>query len=406
MQQQQPRGVSAGVVTAIGALAVLGPFAVDMFIPSLPDLASDLRVGAGTAQLTLTVYLIALGVAQLVAGPVADAFGRRRPLLIGLGAFVLGAVGAAIAPTLGVLLLGRVLQGIGAALALVIANASVRDRAAGAQAGRLFAVIMTIGGFGPVAAPAIGGLVDGVGGWRGVFVLMAVIGLLTAALAWSALGESLAVAERLPFRARAIGTAALTAVRSTSFIVPALALSTAFMFLFVYIGGASFVYQDVFGLEPAAFGIAFAATGLAVVVGASAAGWWMRTAGAGTVAAAGSSVMLAGVVLAGVLTGAGLELAGVMTGMAVAMLGLGAAEPALMTLVMGGGDHALGMRAAVLGALQYLLAAAATPIVGTLLGPDATPWLIAMTVTAALAPLVLGVAAITPRARRARRPAQ
>ncbi|WP_411699647.1 multidrug effflux MFS transporter [Conyzicola sp.] len=395
MNQRNP--VGAPVVIAIGGLAVLGPFAIDMFLPSLPQMAGDLGVTAAAVQLTLTVYLVALGAGQLVAGPMADSFGRRRPLLFGLGAFIVGGIICAIAPSLPVLLAGRVLQGLGAALALVVANASVRDRTSGAEASRLFAVIMTIGGLGPVVAPAMGGIVDVLAGWRGVLTLMTLIGVVAGVLALVALKESLPVERRIPFRPAAIGRSARDILRSPAFLVPALALATAFMFLFVYIGGASFVYQDVFGLDPATFGLIFGLTGVAVVVGAVGSGVWMRSAAPGRVAVISSIVMLVGVILAGTLVGTGAGLTGAVIGMGVALLGLGAAEPALMTMVMGSGDHGLGMRAAVLGALQYLLAASATPLVGTLLGPDPTPWLIAMTGTALLAPAILLFAALRTR---------
>lgn len=139
-QQRVPMKLAIG----LGAIGALGPSAVDMYLSSLPEIARDYDAGFASVQLTLTFFLLAIGAGQLLFGPFVDAYGRRRPLLIGLVVFILCSLGSAWAPTLSVLLGFRFVQGLGSALTLVVIMSTVRDVSRGATATKLFALLMTI----------------------------------------------------------------------------------------------------------------------------------------------------------------------------------------------------------------------------------------------------------------------
>ena len=148
-----------------------------MYLPGLPALTRDLHTTASAAQLTITACMLGLGVGQVIAGPLSDARGRRRPLLAGIVGYTASSVACAVSPTVGVLVVMRLIQGMAGSVGIVIARAIVRDLSGGTVAARLFGVLMGITGVVPVAAPLIGGQVLLVTSWRGVFVVLAAIGV-------------------------------------------------------------------------------------------------------------------------------------------------------------------------------------------------------------------------------------
>lgn len=232
-----------------------------MYLPSLPEISASLAAPVGIAQLTLTIFLLMLGVGQLVGGPVTDAVGRRRPLLLGLALFALGSVIAALAPSIEVLLAARIPQGAGGALAVVVANSSVRDLASGDGATKLYALMIGAVGVAPVIAPTIGGFMDTAWGWRAVFWVLAGAGLVLMGLALLVLPETLSPQRRAALRLGAAFSVYRSLLRTPRFTVPSLALIMLLALLFAYIGGASYVYQQDFGLTASSFGLAFGATG-------------------------------------------------------------------------------------------------------------------------------------------------
>lgn len=346
------------------AIVALLPFAADMYLSSLPAIGADFSAPVWATQLTLTGFLLVLGLGQLVAGPITDAIGRRGPLLVGLGLFVAGSVLAAVAPSIGVLVAGRIVQGIGGALAVVVANSSVRDRVVGLAATRLYAVLMTVAGLAPVVAPAAGGLIEQHLGWRSVFVVLGLLGALVAASAAVFQSESLPAEHRTPFTPAPVLRAYRDLVRTRDFVRPLAAISALFMMLFAYIGGASYVYQARYGLDPAAFGLVFGGTGIAFLLGAVAAHRMAASSDLRRQSLAGGFIALAGALLAAIGTGTSVGLPVVIAGMAVGLFGLGIAEPALMSWCMSSVRSNTGSAAALIGASQYGLGAVATVVAG------------------------------------------
>lgn len=243
----------------LGLMSSIGPFAIDMYLPALPTIAGDLGVDAAGAQLTLTAYFIAFGVAQLFYGPASDMFGRKPPITFGILLFAAASVGCVLAPSVEILTLLRFFQGLGAAGVMSIPRAIIRDRYTGAKATRLMSSIMLVISISPMLAPLIGSLIIEPFGWRAVFVAVTFAAGAALLLQAYALPETLAPENREPFSLGAMLGSFATLVRDPGFMgltfIGAFGMSAFFTFL----GSASFIYMDYFGLTPNQFALAFAA---------------------------------------------------------------------------------------------------------------------------------------------------
>src|SRR3954447_18314928 len=156
-ERRAPARSGRGLVALLGALSAFGPLSMDLYLPALPSVEADFAAGQTPVQLTLSAAALGLAAGQLIAGPLSDRFGRRGPLLVGVGAWALASLLCALSPTVWVLVAIRLLQGIGGAAGIVLARAIVRDRFEGADSARMFAVLASIGGAAPVLAPVAGG---------------------------------------------------------------------------------------------------------------------------------------------------------------------------------------------------------------------------------------------------------
>lgn len=372
---ETPRtSISAFVMVALIGAAALPPLATDMYLASLPEISTVFAVPVSISQLTLTLFLLVLGVGQLIAGPVSDAVGRRKPMLIGFAAFVVGSVLAALAPTMTVLLVARLLQGAGGAITVVVANSSVRDHASGAAATKLYAVLMSVVAIAPVLAPTIGGFIDSAFGWRAIFWTLAVLGSVLF------LGSALRLRESLPARRRSSlalrstfhGYAEL--VRNPAFVLPSAALVAMFGVLFSYIGGASYVYQNAYGLDASTFGLVFGASGLAMMLSTLLVNRLTARFSPMSLARAGTVGAVVGALGAAAAVAAGAPFWVLLVAITLAVLGLGLCEPTLMGAAMTATDERMGQAAALLGAAQFILGAIATLFAGPLAEASPLGW--------------------------------
>ncbi len=237
--------VNNGILTLILAgLAMVGPFAIDTFLPSFPAIAQGFDVSMAVVQQTLSVYLSAFALMSLFYGTLSDSFGRRPVILGSLLLFTVASVGAALAPTFGWLLAFRVLQGLSAGGGRVIGQAIIRDRFEGPAAHRLMAQVTMVFGLAPAIAPVLGGYLHAAFGWRSVFVFMAIFGLALLFGTHYYLDESLSRGARTRFHPTTLAKNYATALCHGTFVARALAVGFAFGGLALYIASAaSFVIR-------------------------------------------------------------------------------------------------------------------------------------------------------------------
>ncbi|MQA08585.1 MAG: Bcr/CflA family efflux MFS transporter [Pseudonocardiaceae bacterium] len=379
---------TARLVVILGGLVAFGPLSIDMYLPALPQIAGDLGSGPSQIQLTLTACTIGLALGQMIAGPLSDTLGRRRPLLVGIAAYTLTSLLCALAPSAQALIGLRVLQGLGGAAGIVIARAVVRDLYSGAAMARFFSLLMLATGTAPVFAPVLGGQVLRLMSWRGLFVILGVIGLLLLLAAAFGLRETLPAENRRPGSLLATLRVFGSLLADRSFVGYALSGALAFATMFAYISGSSFVLQDVFGMSPQAFSLVFGANSLGIVLVGQLNGWLVGRAEPRRLLVIGLSVIVFGTasLLLAVLTGVGL--AGVLPALFVVVSSIGMVFPNTTALALAGRQEVAGSASALLGVLQFLIGGLIAPIVGTAGGGTAVPMAVLMTALGAAAMLV------------------
>ncbi|QSB22262.1 MFS transporter [Curtobacterium sp. 24E2] len=179
---RKPTTTTLPPIVPLALIVGVSPFATDMYIPALPQIAHDLGTTPGAVQLSLTAFLVAFAVGQLLVGPVSDGVGRRPMLVVGTAVFALASVGCALAPDVVTLVLARIAQGLGGAAGAVAGRAMVSDVASGTRMAKVFGTLAAINAIGPVVAPLAGGAVLAFGTWRIMFVVLAVLGALFFAM--------------------------------------------------------------------------------------------------------------------------------------------------------------------------------------------------------------------------------
>lgn len=371
------------VVLLLGGLIALGPLSIDLYLPALPDLTDDLSASPSSVQLTLTGILVGLGLGQLVIGPLTDIYGRKRPLLVGIAVNVVTALLCAVAPTILVLDVLRVLQGVGAAAASVVAMAVVRDLFAGAAAAGVISRLVMVMALAPVLAPSLGSAVLQVGTWRTVFVVLAGLGVLIGALAAFGLKETLPAERRAAPGMRSSLRAYGVLLRDPTLVGFMAVASLTMAAVFAYVSGASFVLQDGFGVDERTFGLLFGAGALALIASSQLNVVLLRRFTPGTILRTALTVAAAAgaVLLFDALTGAG-GLFGILVPIWVVMAMVALCGPNATALALADHGQRAGAAAALLGAAQFTVGAVIAPLTG--LGEPGSAVPMAATIAGAL----------------------
>lgn len=267
------RGSRSGVVpvtaTLIGTIALqsaVPPFATDMYTPAFPRVTADLDTTASLVGLTLTAFFIGLALGQLVGGPWSDQRGRRLPLLIGGLVCGLGAVGCALAPSIGWLVAARVVQGLGGGIAAAVARAVIVDIAHGDTLARVMSVLQALGGIAPMVAPVAGALVLTAADWRMIFWCLAGLGALMVLTTLWFVPETLPAERRHSggLRTTVAGFGTLLSIRP--FVGYMLVATFSAFTMMGYIANAAYVLQAMKGMQPLPYSLFFAATAFAQIL--------------------------------------------------------------------------------------------------------------------------------------------
>jgi DHA1 family bicyclomycin/chloramphenicol resistance-like MFS transporter len=378
---------------ALGGLTAVPPASTDIYTPAFPDVTRTLHTSASSVQLTLSVSLIGLGIGQLVAGPLSDRLGRRRPVVIGMVLYTLSSLGCAVAPSIGVLAALRLIQGLAGASGVVIARAVIQDLNPGTSSARVFSRLVLVTGLATVFAPSIGAGVLRITDWRGIFVLLSVLGVL------------LTVAARfvVPQRSGDEHVVGLVQVLRTFghlmsdryFLGYGLCNCFSFAGMFAYIASFSFLVQNYYHQSATVYGLLFGLNSLSMVLFAQVNARVVtrmsprRPLVFGLAVAAVASVALP-VLLATVST----PLAVVETLMLVMMATRGFGQSNSTALAMARAASMRGSAAAALGALQFAVAAVSSPLTG--LGGKHNPMPMAISICVASV-IALGVVVVLTR---------
>ncbi|MDQ1292762.1 MAG: transporter, family, multidrug resistance protein [Actinomycetota bacterium] len=398
------RSLPGGTLVVLALLTAVAPFATDMYLTAFPVMARDLHVPASSIQLTLTAFFVGLAVGQLFFGPLSDRYGRRRPLLVGSFVCLGAGVVVATAPTVPVLVAGRVLQGLGGAAGVVLARAVVADRAEGAAVARLFTVMMLIGGVAPVLAPLAGTAVLAAFGWRGILWVLVGLTALMFLGALVAVPESLPPERRAAAGVRTVARSIRSVLGNRAYVGYGLACAWAFAALFAYISASPFVVQNVLGLSAGQYSVVFGvnAVGLSLggLVSARLVGRVserrLLLAGLGVLVSASCCLLVDVVVLDS-------PRRPTLVILFVAVSSLGAVFGNATALAISQVRDAAGSASAFLGASQFALGALVAPLVG-LGGDSAFPMALTLLVAGVLAALSAALVASGPRPAGVRAP--
>ncbi len=346
------------------AIIGLGPFTMQVIVPSLPAIGRDLGAGTSAVQLAITLYLVGVAGGQLVYGPLSDRFGRRPLLLGGLGLYVVAGLAAAFAGTVGDLVVARVLQALGACAGVVIARAVIRDAWPREEAASVLGYVtmgMTIA---PMVAPVLGSLLEERFGWRASMLACLAFGLPLALAVWRRLPETLAEPQKLPGLfaiLRAFGSLwELPAFRAYAGVT---ACSTGVFFAFL--GGAPFVVVGGMGYSPVAFALAFASMSVLFAAGNWLAGALSRRLGVTRMLGLGTAITTGGALLS--LVAMPLLPPHILTffvPMGIVALGNGMTQPNAIAAALSVRPQLAGTASALVGALQMGFGAAMTFLVG------------------------------------------
>jgi DHA1 family bicyclomycin/chloramphenicol resistance-like MFS transporter len=345
------------LIALLAALTAFGPLSTDLYLPSLPSLALYFSVPASDVQLTLSVFLGAFAVSQLVYGPVSDRFGRRPALLAGAVLFAIGSLACALAPTIETLIAARFVQAVGACSGPVVCRAVVRDLYAPEQAARALAYIGAAMALAPAIGPVIGGVLEHGLGWRANFVLVAALAAASIATIWFALAESNRQRDAgalAPARMLANYRRLLAHRQYRGLLLTATAMYSG---LFCFISGSSFVFIGAFELTPSQYGLCFGAVVCGYIAGSIISTRVGRRLGLHRLGVLGLTV-LAGAGLLMAVAGIAWPLAAtVLVPMILFMLGYGLAMPATVASALGPFPQIAGAASALIGFCQFAVAA-------------------------------------------------
>lgn len=390
----------------LGLLSAVGPFAIDMYLPAMPNIAASLNADVASVQLTLTAYFVAFGLAQLFYGPWADQVGRKVPLYAGMGIFVIGSIACAMAPTIGWLIAARAVQGLGGAVLMVVPRAIVRDMHTGTEATKLMAMIMLVISVSPMLAPLAGSGLIALSDWNIIFWVLAFVALLSLTLVGTVLPETLPKADRVKVNVANLWHGSKVLLRDPVFMGLTLIGGFGFASFMVFIASAAFVYTEEFGLTPTGFSVAFAINALGFFGASQMAGPLGERFGIlpvmrwAIIGFAGFSVLL---LLIGFAGFASLEV--IIAGLFLANACLGLILPTTMVVALDPHGDIAGLASSLGGTLQMVTGGVMVVVTGLFFDGTAVPMIGAIALCAVLALVLalrtLGImsraqAAITP----------
>jgi DHA1 family bicyclomycin/chloramphenicol resistance-like MFS transporter len=391
VERSEPRQISlVKLVLILGALTAFNSMSIDMYLPAFPQIARDLSVPIGTVQLSVSAFLFGSAIGQLFYGPVADRWGRKRPLFFGLGLYIVSTVGCALVHSGEGLLFWRVVMALGGGASIVISRAIVRDLYDTAEAARMFSLLMLVMGAAPILAPLAGGQLLLFTGWRGIFVFLALFGVLSfcAALVW--LPESLPVEKRIQHRFRDMVTSYGRLLGNRQYLAYAIALGAVAGFNFSYISGAPHLFIELHGISPQHFGIIFGLNACGLIGASQLNRKLLRHYPSEQILRVTFSINVLGALLLTLATATGIG--GFLAQLVLLFICLcttGLLYPNVTALALAPFATSAGSASALLGTIQYTMGATAGAFVGMFHNGTGLPMILTMTCCAVVGRIVV-----------------
>ena len=354
-----------GIAIVLGLITAVGPFAIDMYLPALPSMGKSLGASTGAVQMSLMAYFVVIGICQLFYGPLSDIMGRKVPIYGGLIIFTVGSIGCALAPSIEILIGFRVIQAFGACAGMVIPRAIVRDLYTGHDATRLMSLLMLTVSISPILAPLTGSFVIAAFGWRGVFAVLTIAAVLALILAVTQLKETREDHHRADSTWRGAFSAYGLLLRDGEFIGLVLVGALGVASFFVYLGSASFVLINHYGLTPKLFSLCFALNAASFFGFSQLTGMLTQRHGLPKVVrVAAAGFALAMVVLAVVFASGIDNLFALMAPLFIGYGFLGLVIPTTAVLALEHHGAIAGTASALMGALQMIIGSAVMALAG------------------------------------------
>ena len=317
------------LVLFLGTLSAFGPFVTDLYLPALPTMTSFFNASTSTIQLTLTGSMVGLALGQLLIGPISDKYGRKNPLIISLVIYLISTLAIIIFPNVYAMITLRFIQGISSAGAVVISRAISTDLYHGRDLATFFALLMAVNGLAPILSPILGSLLLQLTDWRGIFVTLAVIGIILLVVSFK-FHESLESSKRLNLPITKTYYSIILVAKNKLFFALVIIQGFALAAMFAYIAASPFILQTHYNLTPLMYSLCFGLNGFAIVLGSKSAGNFKEK----NSIKLGLSVMLAvSIYLAIVLTST-LPFLFIEAGFFLLLLGLGFILPAGSAIAM------------------------------------------------------------------------
>ena len=250
------------LILTLGLLTAIGPFSIDMYLPSFPDIAKSLNTSIAQVMLSLSSFFIGISVGQLIYGPLLERYGRKRPLYVGLSIYLVASVGCALAGSVNYLIVMRLLQALGGCVGMVAARAMVRDLFAVEENAKIFSSLMLVIAVSPIIAPTLGGYITAAWGWRWVFGALIIINLIILAAVHFMLPESKAPNPHYSLKARSIFAEIF---KHSQFFTYAFTGAIAASGLYAYISGSPNVFMEIFQVSEKQYGWIFATIAVGII---------------------------------------------------------------------------------------------------------------------------------------------
>lgn len=342
----------------LGLLSAIGPFAIDMYLPALPAIASDLQASTAATQMTLMAFFVAFGVCQIVYGPVSDMVGRKPPLYFGIVLFAFGSIGCGLAPSISWLIFFRFVQGLGAAAVMVIPRAVIRDLHTGADATRLMSLVMLVFSVSPILAPLVGSGLIVPFGWRAVFVAVTLASVLSFLLVAFVLPETRPPEERVEVSVRSVLNGFGELFRDWRFLGLTFIGGFGMASFFAFLASSSFIYIGHFGLTPTQYGLTFSVNAISFIGASQFSGYLAERFGIARVISVAVSCFTVATLALFAMTVAGVDnLAALVVMLFIANAWLGLVIPSTMVLSLEDHGPIAGMASALGGTLQMITGA-------------------------------------------------